>query len=81
MILRVASILASHRMGIVEPDESLTIRTVQRERIVNAMRFLGGHRHPRDHEFDPVASRRIDNEDLPIEIEKHDQRWIMRFTH
>lgn len=40
MILRVASILASHRMGIVEPDESLTIRTVQRERIVNAMRFL-----------------------------------------
>lgn len=81
MVLRVPSNLPFHWMGVVESNEPFANRTVQRQRIVDAVRLLGRHRYPRHHEFDPVVSRRIDNEDLPIEIQKHIEGRIMRLIH
>ena len=81
MILRISSALSSHRVGVVEPDESLTIESMQRERIVNAMRLLVRHRDSSYHEFHPMTSGRIHNQNLPIKIQKHIKRWVMSFTH
>ena len=44
---------------------------VQRERVVDAVRLLRRHRHPRHDEPDPVATLRVDHENLPVEVEKH----------
>ena len=81
MILRISSALSSHQVGVVEPDESFTNESMQRKRIVNAMRLLGRHRDSSHHEFHPMTSGRIHNQNLPIEIRKHIKRWVMSFTH
>lgn len=81
MILRTSSILPFYWMSVVESDLPFAIRSVQRERVIDPMRFLGGHRHPGHHELDPMASRRIDHKDLPVEIQKHIQRQVISSTH
>ena len=81
MILWISSALSSYWVGVVEPDKSLTIESMQCERIINAIRLLGRHRNSSHHEFHPMTSGRIHNQNLPIEIQKHIERWVMSFTH
>jgi len=40
MVLRSAALLPGHGMGVVEADQSLAIRPMERERIVDAVRLL-----------------------------------------
>lgn len=67
MVLRSTAPLLLHRMRIVEAHQALASRTVQGERIVEAMRFLDRCWHPRYNEPDPVLAFWIDNEDLPVQ--------------
>jgi len=64
MVLRLAASLPLDRMGIVEADQPLTLGAMQRKGIVDAMRLLRRYRHPRHHEPDPVATFRVNHEDL-----------------
>jgi hypothetical protein len=57
-------------MSIVEPDEPFAIRTMQRERVVDAMRLLGRHRHPCRDEPDPLPMVAVHHENLLVEVEK-----------
>src|SRR5207248_7897087 len=55
MVLRLATLLSRHGMSVVEADQPLAIRAVQRERVVDAVWLLRRRRHPRHDEPDPVA--------------------------
>jgi len=68
-------------MGIVEAHQPLAIRSVQGQRIVDAMRFRRRHGHPPDDEPNPVTALRIDHEDLPVEVEKHIESRVTRLAH
>jgi hypothetical protein len=54
---------------------------MERERVVDAMRLLRRHRHPRHHEPDPVAALRVHHENLPVEVEKHIEGRVAGFRH
>jgi hypothetical protein len=41
VILRLTAALLRNGMRVVEPDQSLAIRSVQRERVIDAVRFPG----------------------------------------
>jgi hypothetical protein len=73
IVLCLPALLPLHRMGIVEADQPLAIRPMQRQRIVQPVRLLRRRRHLRHHKADPVAAFRIDDEHLPIEIEQYIQ--------
>ncbi len=81
MILRLPALLLCHRMRVVETDQPPTIRPMQRERIIDAMRLLQRHRHPRHHEPDPMAALRVHHENLPVEVEKHIEGRITQVCH
>lgn len=81
MVLWVAALLPCHWMRIVEADKPLAVRPVQRERVVDTMRLLRRHRHPRHHEPHPVAALRVYHENLPVEVEKHIESWVARLRH
>jgi hypothetical protein len=68
-------------MGVVEAGQPLAVRSMQRERIVQPMRFRRRHRHARHDEPDPVATLRIHHENLPVEIEKDIEGRVARFRH
>jgi hypothetical protein len=68
-------------MGIVEADQPLAIRPMQRERVVDAVRLLRRYRHPRHDEPDPVTALRVHHENLPVEVEKHIEGRIARLCH
>src|SRR5208282_3595100 len=53
MVLRLAALLPRDRMGIVEADQPFAIRPVQRQRVVQPVRLVRRHRHPRHHEANP----------------------------
>ncbi len=81
MVLRITAFLPADRMRVVEPDQPLALRPVQRERVVDAVRLLRRDRHSRHHEPDPVAALRVHHENLPVEVEKHIERRVTRFRH
>jgi hypothetical protein len=81
MVLGLAAPLARGWMGVVEANQPLTIRPVQRERIVDAVRLLRRRWYPRHNEPDPMATVRVHHENLPVEVEKQIERRIARFTH
>ena len=81
MVLWVAAPLPRHRMGVVEADEPPAIRPVQRQRIVQAMRFFRRGRHFRHHEADPMVAIRVHNEHLPIKVEQHIEGRVARLRH
>ncbi len=70
MILRSAAALRADRMGVVEAHQPLTLRSVQRQRIVETVRLYRRCRHPRYDKAHPMTAIRIDNKHLPIEVEK-----------
>ncbi len=81
MVLRRASSLPADRMGIVEPDQPHAIRAMQCERVVDAMRLLRRHRHPRHDEPHLMAALRVHHENLPVEVEKHIEGRVTGFRH
>jgi len=80
MVLRLAALLPCHRMGVVEADQPLAVRPVQCQRLVDAMRLLRRHRHPRHDEPDPMAALRVHHENLPVEVEKYIEGRVARLT-
>lgn len=81
MVLRLAALLPRHRMGVVEADQPLAIRPVQRQRVVDAVRLLRRFRHPRPHEANPMAALGVNHENLSIEVEQHIEGWVARLHH
>jgi len=81
MVLRFAALAPADRMGIVEACQPLPVRPVQRQRIVDVVRLLRRHRHPRHHEPDPVAALRVHHENLPVQVEKHIEGRVTRLRH
>lgn len=60
----------AHRMGIVETDQAPVGLIVQRQRIVDTVRFLRRGLDPLDPEPDPVFPCRIDNRHLAVKVEQ-----------
>ena len=81
MVLRLAAPLPPDRVGIVEPGQPLTIRPMQRERVVDAIRLLRRDRHPCHYKPDPMAALRVHHENLPVEVEKDIEGRVTRFCH
>jgi hypothetical protein len=81
MVLRVAPPLTSDRMSVVEPNQSLAVRPVQRERVVQPMRLLRRRRYACHHEPDPVTALGVHHEDLPVEVKEHVKGWITWLRH
>jgi hypothetical protein len=70
MVLRFAALLPADRMGIIEPNQSLAVRPMQRQGIIDAMRPLRRYGDPRHDETNPVTAVFIHDEHLPIEVKK-----------
>ena len=68
-------------MSVVEAGQPLTVRSMQRERVVDSMWLLWRHWHPRHDEPDPMTALRVDHEDLPVKIEKDVEGRIGRPCH
>ncbi len=81
MVLPLAAPLPRDRMRVVEADQPLALRPMQRERVVDAVRLLRRHRNPRHHEPDPVAALRVHHENLPVEVKKHIEGRVTRLRH
>ncbi len=81
MVLRLAALLLRDWMCIVEADQPLAIRSVQRERVVDPMGLLRRHGHPRYDEPNPMTALRVHYENLPVEVEKHIKGRIARHYH
>ena len=81
MVLRPTPNLPPHRMGVVEPDQPFAVRPMQRQRVVDAVRLLRRHWHPRYDEPDPVAALGVHHENLPVEVEKHIEGRVTRLRH
>src|SRR5690348_11299962 len=69
------------RRGRFETNQPFAIRAVQCERVVNAVRLFQRHRHSRHHKPNPMATVRVDHENLSVEVEKHIEGWIARRRH
>jgi len=70
MILRIAAFLFGDGMSVIKSNQSLTISSVQGQRIVQPMRFFrrwldSGYNKP-----NPMSTFRIDNERQTIEIQQ-----------
>ena len=81
MIPRAIELLPGDRVGIVKPDQAFTVRSVQRQRVIQSMWLFSRHRHARDHEPDPVTTLRIDHKHLAIELKKCVQARIVGRGH
>jgi len=81
MILGFATILSRYRMGVVEADQSLAIRPVQSERVVQSVWLLLRHGHRCHDEPNPVATIRVHHENLPVEVQKHIKGRVARLRH
>jgi hypothetical protein len=58
-------------MSVVKSNQSVATRTMQRQRVVQPMRPLGGRNYPADREPNPVLTLRIDHEYLAIEFQQY----------
>ena len=81
MVLGFASSLPRDGVRVVESDQPLSVGAMQRKRVAQAMRSFRRCRDPQHNKTNPVATLRIHHENLPIEIEKQIEGWILRFAH
>jgi hypothetical protein len=58
--------LALDKVRIIKSDEALAVRPVERQRIIEAVRFCLVRRDSSDGEPDPISGFRIDDEDLSV---------------
>src|SRR5690606_41671912 len=70
MVHRLAASAPAYRMGVVEADQPFARRPVQRERVIEAVRLFRRCRNAGDDELHPMAALGIDNEHLPVEVQK-----------
>ena len=63
-------------MGVVKSDETLPVFCVERQRIIETMRFLGSRFDFGDCETDPVLSEWVDDDYLSIEIEQNVEAFV-----
>ena len=77
VVLRVATFLLSNAMRIVEPNQPFAILSMQRERVIQSMRFLRSRRDFGNDEPDPVSAVRIHNQREAIQIEQRVEGRIM----
>ena len=57
------------QVRIIEPDKTITIGTVQCQRIPEPMRTFEVNLNPADFKLDPEPLLRINKERLPIQVE------------
>jgi hypothetical protein len=81
MVRRLITLLPRHPMGVVEPDEPHTIRSVQCERVVDAVWLILRYGNLRHDEPDPMAAHGVHYEYLPVQIEKQIEGWVARLRH
>jgi hypothetical protein len=81
MVRRLITLLPRHPMGVVEPDEPHAIRSVQCERVVDAVWLILRYGNLRHDEPDPMAALGVHYEYLPVQIEKQIEGWVARFRH
>ena len=81
VILRMTATLSSHRVGIVEPNQSLAVGPVQSERIVEAMRFPRRDWHTRHHEPHLMTALRVHDEYLAVELEERVKGQVANQHH
>ena len=67
--------------GVVEPDQPLAVRAMQRERIVDTVRLVRRRRDRRHDEPDPVAALRVHHKNLSVELEKRIEGRIAPSRH
>jgi hypothetical protein len=68
-------------MGIIESHEPLAVRPMQREPVVNAVRLFRRGRYPRHREADPMPTRWVNHENLPVEVKEHIEGRVTRLRH
>jgi len=68
--------LAFDRVRIVKSDQALTVRPVQRQRIIEAVRLHLARRDPSYDEPDPMPGFRIDDQNLPVQIKQGVKRVV-----
>lgn len=78
MMLRLAAFLLADRMGVIEADQPLAIRSMELRRIVEAVRLLRRYRHSRHDEPHPMAALRVHHEHLAVELEEHIEGRVPR---
>lgn len=81
MVLGSAELLPGYTVSVIKAYQSLSVRSVQRQRIIESVRLLQRRRHARHHEPDPVTPFRIDHECLSVEIQKRVQARVGRCCH
>jgi hypothetical protein len=67
------------RMSVVEADQALAMLSMQRQRIIEAVRLGLANRDALDDEPDPMPSLWIDDKNLPVQV-KQASRDGSRFT-
>jgi hypothetical protein len=68
--------LTFHRVSVVKSNKALTIRPMQRQRIIESVRFRLAHSHPANNEPDPKPGLRINDQDLPVQIKQSVQGQV-----
>jgi hypothetical protein len=63
-------------MSVVKSNQSVATWPVQRQRVVQPMRPLGGTSDTADREPNPVLALRIDHKYLAVRIQQHVCAWI-----
>jgi hypothetical protein len=58
-------------MSVVKSNQPVATRAVQRQRVVQPMRPLGGTSDTADREPNPVLALQIDNKYLAVKIQQH----------
>ena len=81
MVLRLSAHPLADRMSVIETNQPLAMRPMQRQRVVDAVRLRRRHGHLCDDEPDPVAALGVDDEYLSVKIKKRMEGRIWWLRH
>src|SRR3546814_3539479 len=76
VILRLVAPAAIDLVGAVEADQPSAVRAMERQGIVEAVRLARRRRNPCHDEPNPVAARRIHDQNLTVQVEQRVQAGI-----
>ena len=74
MVVRLSALPPPDRMGVVEADQPLAVRSVQRERVVDAVRLLRRRKDPCYDRSNPMASFGVNEQNLPLTCPSRSRR-------
>lgn len=66
---------------VVEADQPLAVRAMKCEGVIEPVRLLWRYRYPPDDELNPMTALRVDDERLPVQIEKRIEGRVARRRH